>query len=692
MNKKCIVIQNGYKECGSACLLSIIRYYKGNIELSKLVELTKTDKNGTNFYNLSEAALDLGLQSKAYHIDNYEELLAINSPFICQLSIEGYLHFVVVYKIGNKLTLMDPAKGKVIISKDEFLKIFTGYILTFSPYKQIPYIKEENYITKVVINTILINRKLIIKLIVLSILSAIITSICALELKIIIDIIDITDKNNILIITTIFLSLLIIKSIINYIRNQLIISFNQKIDLSLLSMAFNKILLLPYNYYKNKTTGEITSRINDLTNVKNIIVKFIINVFLDIPAFIIGAIILLIINKTLFIYLILVIIGYFLVFNIFKYNIRKMTNLIQEGSAKTTSVLVECIDGYETIKGLNLEKKFNYKLDKSYLKLLQNNISFNSILNIQDFLKELIDSIASPIMLYVGSIMILNNNLDIGMLVAFISLSSYFLNPIKNGIDLYNDYCYVKNSLKRANELFNCHIEQLDKSDLKIKGNITFNNVCFKYSNNKKVLNNVSFNIKKGEKVLIIGSSGNGKSTILKLINRYYRIERNKIFIDNIDINDFSLGDIRDNITYIPQEEKIFTDTIRNNILLGGSNNISQSEFIKLCNLVSIDEIVKDNLVGYDMLLEENGSNISGGQRQRIVLARALIKNSKIIMIDEGLSQIDVNLERKILKRIFNNYTNMTIINVSHRLDNMDLYDKVIKIENGQAEVIVKNG
>ena len=480
----------------------------------------------------------------------------------------------------------------------------------------------------------------------------------------------------------------ITKAIINFIRNKLIIYFNQKIDISLLTTAFNKILLLPYSYYKNKTTGEITSRINDLTNVKNIIIKFIINVFLDIPTFIIGAFILILINKTLFIYLILTIIGYLLIFNAFKYNTKKMTNLVQEESAKTTSVLIESIAGYETIKGLNYEKEFNNKLDKLYLKLLQHMLSFDSILNIQGFLKELIDSIINPLMIYAGSIMILNNSLNIGMLVAFISLSSLFLNPIKNGIDLYNDYCYIKNSLKRANDLFNCHIEQLDKSDLKIKGNIVFDNVYFKYSNNY-ILNNINFNINQGEKVLVIGSSGNGKSTILKLINKYYNIERNKIFIDNIDINDFSLGDIRSNITYVPQEEKIFTDTIRNNIMIGSA--LSQSEFIKICNLVSIDEIVKDNMLGYDMLLEEGGANISGGQRQRIALARALARNSKIIMIDEGLSQMDINLERKILKNIFNNYKSSTIIIVSHRLDNMDLYDKVIRVEKGKSEVLERN-
>ena len=154
--------------------------------------------------------------------------------------------------------------------------------------------------------------------------------------------------------------------------------------------------------------------------------------------------------------------------------------------------------------------------------------------------------------------------------------------------------------------------------------------------------------------------------------------ENNK---NNNDINDYSLRDIRSEITYISQNEMLFTDSIKDNIIL--NRNIKTEEFLNVCKTFCVDKIIENNILGYDMLLEENGINISGGERQRIILARSMLKKSKIVFIDEGLNQIDINLERKILK-------NITFVIVSHRLDNMDLYDKVIKIENGQVIDILK--
>ena len=178
--------------------------------------------------------------------------------------------------------------------------------------------------------------------------------------------------------------------------------------------------------------------------------------------------------------------------------------------------------------------------------------------------------------------------------------------------------------------------------------------------------------------MLILGESGIGKSTLLRLIYKYYDVDRGQIFINGYDINDYTLADIRGNITYISQNEMLYTDSIRNNIIL--DRNISENDFLNVCKMTYVDEIIKDNILGYDYITEENGSNLSGGQRQRIILARGLLKNSKIIMIDEGLSQIDIKLERIILENLFWTYQDKTFIVVSHRENNTDLYDRVIRL------------
>ena len=690
--KKIKVIQDGIKECGASCLMSIIRYYGGNVSLERLLELTKTTKDGTNFYNLQEAAREIGLLSKGYKIDEIEKILEIEKPFISQIVKNNYTHFVVVYKIkNNKITIMDPTKGMVKISLKEFQNIWTGYILILEPYKKLPIYNENNYVISILKDIIFHNKKIIINLFSLTALVTIFTCIYSYYFKIILDKIIYTDKFNLLIITIIFLLIFSIKIFVEFLRNNLLLYLNQKIDLSIITTTTDKIISLPYSYYKNKTTGEMVSRINDLFYIKNVISKIIMTIFLDVILSIVTIIILFNINKTMSICLIMITIIYLIIFLIFKPSIKNMTNIIQEDNAKINSTLVESISSYETIKGLNLEKIFQKKINKLYLNSINNNLIFTKISNIEESLKDLFEGIILLFTIYLGTTYIMDKSLTIGSIITYNSLLYYFITPIRNSLDFYKELFYVKNSIQKINNILNYKYEKLDKTtNLNIEGNIIIKNLSFSYNNKTNIVNDMTLNINNKEKVLIIGPSGSGKSTLLKLLYKYYEVKRDKIYLNNYDINDFSLKDIRENITYVSQNEILYNDTIRNNIIL--DRDISEEEFIRVCNMVYIPNIIKDNILEYNYMLEENGINLSGGQRQRIILARSLLKNSKIILIDEGLNEIDINLERKILKNIFTYYKDKTIIIISHRLDNMDLYNKVININKGSLkEVLTRN-
>ena len=690
--KKNIVIQDGIKECGAACLLSIIKYYGGNVSIERLIELTKTTKEGTNFYNLKVAAEEIGLTALGYKIEDFNTLQEIEKPFISQIVINNYNHFVVVYKIINgKITIMDPARGMIKLSIDEFKKMWTSYILILEPYKKLPIYEENNYIFSILKTIIFSNKKIIINLLSLSIIATLSTCIYSYYFKIIIDNVINTDKLNLLIITITFLIILFIKTITEYLRNNLLLYLNQKIDLSIITTTTDKIISLPYNYYKNKTTGEMITRINDLFYIKNVISKIIITIFLDIILALSTLIILFNINKTMTIYLIIIIIIYIIIFLIFRPSIKNMTNITQEDNARINSLLVESISSYETIKGLNLESTFKSKINKLYLNSINNNLNFSKIINIQELFNDLFEGIILLFAIYLGTTYIMDKSLTIGSLITFNSLVYYFITPIRTSLDFYKDLFYVKNSIQRINNLLNYKYEKLDQeTNLNISGNIIIKNLEFSYNNRVKIIDDMILKINNNERVLILGQSGTGKSTLLKILYKYHEIPRDKIYINNYDLNDFSLKDIRKNITYISQNEQLYNDTIRNNIIL--ERDIDEKTFINICNMTYVNEIIKDNMLSYNYRLEENGANISGGQRQRIILARSLLKESKIIMIDEGLNEIDINLERKILKNIFTYYKDKTMIIVSHRLDNMDLYNKVVRIENGKIkEVLEKN-
>lgn len=660
--------------------------------MNRLLELTNTTKDGTNFLNMSEAAKEIGLDAKGYKVKSIEECTKIDSPFISQIFINNMPHFVVVYKIkNNKLTLMDPAKGMINISKEDFNKLFTGNILLLEPIKKMPNYNDNNYLLEVIKTTINNNLSLILKILFLTIIASIFTCIYSYHFKIIIDKVINTNKLNLLIITIIFILIFFIKKISEFLRNNLLLYLNQKLDLSIITTTINKIISLPYSYYKNKTTGEIISRVNDLFYIKNVISKIIITLFLDIILSIVVLVILFSINTSMTIILLIITIIYLLIFLAYRSSIKNTTNVIQEDNAKVNSLLVESISSYETIKGLNIEALFRKKVNKAYLSTISDNLFLNQLSNSEELIKDLLEGISLLFVVYIGTTSIMDKNLTIGTLITYNTLIYYYLSPIKNFLDFYKELYYVKNSIKNINNILNYKYESLDKtSNLTLESNITIKNLDFSYTSKNNNLKNISLVIPSSSKVLILGSSGSGKSTLLKIMYKYYEVERDMLYIGKYDINDYALKDIRNNITYISQNELLYTDTIKNNIIL--DRQISYEDFLEVCNLTYVSDIIKEKKISYDYLLEESGANLSGGQRQRIVLARALLKQSKIILIDEGLNEIDILLERKILLNIFKKYSNKTIIIISHRLDNLDLYDLSITLNDGTVkEVISKN-
>ena len=685
MKKSLIVLQEGNKDCGASCLLSVVHYYGGNISKEKIIDMTKTTKEGTTFYNIKEASNQIGLIAKSYKVEEIEKIKEITSPFICQVSKNSSMHFIVVYKVNNnKLLIMDPAIGKVIMDIFDFNNIWTGYIMILEKVGILPDYKNTKCLNKEIIKVLTSNKKIIIFIIILSIIVTLLSCLISLYSQIILDKVIDTEINNLIVITIAFFILLIIKNITNYIRNHLLIYLNQKLDIKILLTAFTKVILLPYNYYKNRTSSEVLSRINDLSNIKTFISKLIVTILLDLLLLVAAIIVISNINKQILNIYLLVDLLYLLIIIIFNKKIKYQTVKVQEEVAQTNKNIIEAVNNFEAIKGLNIEDKIIYKFTKDYTSLLNTKYHIDKQNNIIVLLKDYIMDISILLTNFYILKEIMNNSMTVGDYITISFMTNYLIYPVRNIIDIIYDYHYVKSSITRANNLLEVSSEKINEKEvLDINGNIKITNLKYTYNNKNIILKNINLFIKDKDRVLLLGSSGSGKSTILKLLYKYLEADRKTIYINNYDINDYSLSDIRKNIIYISQNEQLFNDTIRNNILL--NRDISEIDYLNICKILHIDDIVKDNVLGYDYLIEENGINISGGQRQRIILARGLLKSSKIIMIDEGLNQIDIKLEREILQDVFTYFHNKTFIIVSHRRDNNDLYNRIIKIKDGEV-------
>lgn len=658
----------------------IINFYGGNLPIDQIRDLTKTDKNGTTAFHIIEACKSIGFNAEGIKSSleqlNKENLIL---PCIAHVVIDGkYKHFVVIYKIdfkNKKIIIADPSCSIKKITFSEFQKMWSGVLITLYPLKKLPLTQNISFID-FLLKIIKLHKTFVFNIIMLSIFITMFSVISSFYMK---NILDAINYNNLTIIFIFFLFINIFKILSDFFRNKLLIYLNQKIDLLLTLDTYKKIISLPYNYYHTRTTGDIISRVNDLSIIRNMITKVSLSLFIDLPLALVTFIIFYIINIKLFFISLIIVFIYLLLMIFSKNRITNNINTIQVNKSETMSYMIETINGFETVKSVGNETQIIDKFEKKYVKFLKNIFKFDNYNNTISILKDLVNAMGYLTIIYVGAKMVILGNLTFGDLLVFVNLLNYFLEPIKNIIDLNSEIKEAKNSLRRILELFkNENKKQTFIDNVKVK-EIFFNNLSYSYDYKEKQLKKINLKLKK-QKILILGESGSGKSTLFKLLMRYYEIPRNQITINGYDINDYKDDVIKQNFSYISQNEILYTDSIYNNLKI--DKNITEEQIIEISKKCFIDEFLND--LGLNMLIEENGYNLSGGQRQRIILARALLKNFEVLIIDEGLSQMDINLERKILKNLFKMYENKMIIVISHRLDNMDLYDRVIELKNGE--------
>ena len=669
--------QEGLKDCAAACMQMIIKYYNGYISINDLNEMLETTKEGVSAFKIIEVSNKIGFKATGIRLNLLELNKSVTLPVIAHVVINNYNHYIVVYKIDSfkkSVIIADPQSKIKTISFKEFESIWTNVIINLYPVKPIEHRNYEKHLNYK--NIILKNKKTIFQLCYISFIYMILSIVASFYMKYVFD----NYLSNFHLIFTVFILFIIInlyKIFTNLIRTKILIDLNKNIDIDLSLDIFSKILSLPYGYYRNKTTGEIITRYTELSKIRETISKVLLTLFLDLPLCITSFIIMYFLNSKLTMISLIAVLLYTII--VIAYN-RILNDTILEAQikkAEMNTVLIESINGFETIKGLNLYDYIKLKFENKYIKYLKNVIKIDSILNIKENLKEIVNQLIEMIIIFTGVIYVRSETITIGTLMTYNSILVFFLAPIRNLLSLDNSIIESKRIVKRVNEM-------LKKEENVKKINIVYSDILIKSlsfkQNEKIILNKINLHISKGEKVIITGKSGSGKSTLLKILMNYYNDYQGEIKINGINIKSINLKNV-----YISQNETLFTDTIYNNIVLG-NNDSNFSEVVKMCY---VDEIINSNL-GYNQIIEENGFNISGGQKQRIILARSIINEFDLLLIDEGLNQIDVELERKILKNLFNKFHDKTIIIVSHRLENMDLYDKLIKLENGKVKECVK--
>lgn len=655
-----VIRQEEEKDCGASCLASIVKYYNGYVPLEIIRNDTLTDNNGTNFYNIKMAAIKYGFDVMGY---NNEQIIP---PYIVQIKINDCYHFMVIYKITDKyLIVMDPGKGIIKYSKEDFNKIFTGYMLKLIPNgKIVKYDKKNGYLSflkKLVKNNI---KNIIVCFI----------------LTIIIIILNLSETYLIkeVLIYKVFIKelliILLIKLSVNWFKNNILIKINKKINIELVNNYISKYFRLSYKYLYLKSSGDIINRIKDLNKIKNYLVNEVVNFSLNLLMMLIVTIILFIINYKLTIVVILIYIMTFIVCKCINKEIFKRYNELIYLDNLYMDRVSEYVSKILTINSLNINSFFINKLnDKSKLVA---NLNFR-VDKLNNYLNIFLEFIGIFVMIIILG-MLYRSNLD--NIIVYILYYNYFKECVYYFITFNVYYSYLKLVIDRINGVY--YLKNYDKSKgLEFKNDdIIINDLSYSYGLNK-VFDKINYKIKVGSKVLIKGNNGSGKSTLINILTKNIDDYNGKVSI-GYDIRDISYNSYLEHISYVNQDSELFEDSIINNIVLNNeTDNNKLDEIIKILNL---DEVIKNKERGINTLIKDN---FSGGEKQKIIIARCLYKCSDIMVFDEAFSEISSNDRINIINKINDVYRDKTIIYVNHFNDNIK-YDQILEIKGTRKDKV----
>ena len=691
---KCI-LQNDETDCGPACLAAIFGKYGLKVSIAKIRDIAGTDRQGTSACGLVKVIEHYGFEQKVVEADKNALTQKLPLPAIAHVVIDNtLLHYVVITKIkDNTVVVSDPAKGSVRYKKEDFLKIWTNVLILIAPTKESQKGNKKESTLSSFFRLLISQKWLLLRIFILSMILTSIGIITSFYYQVLMDnIVPSLSIEMLNYVSAITLSLFLVQICLNFFRGLLIVKLEQNIDIPIMLGYYNHALILPMKFYSMRDTGEIISRFNDASSIRDIVSEASLTIMMDTIMAVVGAVVLFNSNRLLFLISVVMLILYGIIVFVYNKPIKKINRKIMEMNSKVTSQFVETINGIETIKAFNQEDNEKEKTDKLYKKFLKKVFNGGVLSLSQQTITMFVAVVGELVILWVGVAYVIKGELTLGELITFNALLGYFIEPIKNLINLQPSIQTAVVAADRLGEIlditpeYNYEHEQLND---KIRfDKISISNLDFRYGTRELVLKDINLEICRGEKIAFVGESGSGKTTLANLLVRLYEQEKGSIKLDSIDIRAFSIKQIRDNISYISQNTFLFSGTIRENLLFGNSD-VSDDDISQVCKICELEEYINSLPLKFNTRIEENGKNLSGGQKQRLAIARALLKKPEILIMDEATSNLDYVTERSIEKTINNFSKNMTTIIIAHRLSTIKDCDKILVLRNGQ---IVETG
>ena len=693
MNKYPHVLQHSEEDCGAACLASVAKFYGKTFSLAHTREAVGTGKLGTSLLGLKRGAESLGFNARgvkasAVMLDHLKE---VTLPVI--LHWKG-LHYVVLYgQKGKKYIIADPGVGLRYLSKQELMAGWENGVMLLLETDSLKFSAQSDdkvgdftrYFRPVWRYRGVLTEALIIN-IVLGLLS--LTS--PFLIQILTD--DILVRGDTRLLNSVVIAVIVmnlISSALGFIQSHLVAHFAQKLELGLVMEFGRQILRLPLSYYESRRSGEIISRLGDIEMVNQLVSQIVISLpsqtFISIISF--GFMIFY--SWQLTIAALVVALVMTLSVLPFLPIIQQKTRALLVLSAENEGVLVETFKGALTLKTTTAATQFWEELQTRFGKLANINWKLTQIGIINGTFSGLLSGVGSVGLLYLGSSLIIEKQLSIGQLLAFNTMNGNFLGLIGTLIGFVDEFTRAKTAIERLEEVIDTpaeNMQDIKKQFVTIPDNadVICSQINFCYAGRIELLKDFSLTLPGGQVVAVIGKSGCGKSSLAKVISSLYPVQSGNIRIGMYNLQDLSLESLRQHVVLVPQDAHFWSRSILENFRLGNPH-VSFEQIVTACQIADADGFISKLPDKYQTVLGEFGANISGGQRQRLAIARAIVNDPPILILDESTGSLDPVSEAEILDKLFYHRQGKTTIVISHRPRVISRADWIVLLDQGEV-------
>ncbi|GAB6260916.1 peptidase domain-containing ABC transporter [Photobacterium sp. R1] len=675
-----IIQQSEVAECGLACIAMISSYYGNRMDLSYLRSHYATKFNGMNVQQLLDITEKIGFSSRAIRCET-DQIEAVELPCIAHWNMN---HFIVIKKIGvNKVKIHDPALGIKTISRDEFSRCFTGIVVELIPTINF---KKNDYRDKIKLSQLWASIKGARTSFFYLISLSFIIQICILAFPyysqfVIDEVITSNDKGMLKTVAFGFGILLLFQVSVSVFRSLLIVRVSSLLNLQLAINVFSHLLKLPINFFETRHTGDLVSRFNSLTSIKEILSQRIVEVIVD-GCMALCTVVLMFLYSPFLVLLEVSVISIFVFSRLVTISyLKQRLNDIIESEASEQTFFIETIRNISAIKLLSSISKTKNKWQNLYTDVINSEIYRSRIEIFMKSSQDLILGFETILVMYIGAGLISDAEITLGMFFAFISYKLMFTNSMVKAFDSILEIRMMSVHLKRVSDITNQGHELYRHGVLPYEpcsGSLVLENVSFRYGKDEPYLfEGISLCVKSGESMVITGESGGGKSTLLKIMSGILQPTEGRILVDGRDINKIGLDNYQNDIAAVMQNDSLLSGTIIENITFFDSEP-DYEHVINCAKVANIHDHISSLPMGYYSVVGDLGSNLSGGQSQRILLARALYRRPKILFLDEATSALDIDCEKSVCAEL--SKLDMTRIMIAHREESIKMSHKKLEL------------